>query len=103
MPKGNFERGSHVLAVLLKFVKSTALTVLVVSSTTVVIVLFGGGVQVALGSWALGELFAALGRATLWVRTLRYDTVAKDGVAQHVAALGGFAPPQVDTSLTCIE
>ena len=30
MPKGNFERGSHVLAVLLKFVKSTALTVLVV-------------------------------------------------------------------------
>ena len=25
MPKGNFERGSHVLAVLLKFVKSTAL------------------------------------------------------------------------------
>ena len=38
-------------------------------------------------AWALGELFVALGRATLWVRTRRYDTDAKDGAARHVAAL----------------
>ena len=50
------------------------------------------------GSWALGELVVTLGRATLWVRTRRYDTVARAGAAQHVAALGGFAPPQVDLS-----
>ena len=49
-----------------------------------------------LGSWALGELVVTLGRATLWVRTRRYDADARAGAAQHVAALGGFAPPQVD-------
>ena len=41
-------------------------------------------------SWALGELFVALGRATLWVRTRRYDADAKDGAARHMAALGGL-------------
>ena len=28
-----------------------------------------------------------------WVRTRRYDTDARVGTAQHIAALGGFAPP----------
>ena len=44
--------------------------------------------------WALGELFVhvfvTLGRATHWVRTRRYDTDAKAGAAQHVAALGAW-------------
>ena len=62
----------------------------------VTLVMMCVGERVRMGSWALGELDVTLGRATLWVRTRRYDTVAKAGVARHIAALRGIAPPQVD-------